>query len=199
MVRKSLVSMLMIATLAAGVPVAALRAQAGGPQEGIKVHGHWVVDVRNVDGSLASHTEFENALQNSGGNALTAILGRFETAGTWTINLNGGGIGCLIVDPADDLSDIAGCRSGNLHITRPAPNTMVLDGTVQAIAPFTISTVATAIESCPAGTSVAACNSTNQNFAHQVPYGFTSHDLGSNGIAVVATQMIQVTVTISFS
>src|SRR5262245_57695497 len=27
--------------------------RSGGPQEGIKVHGHWVIEVRNPDGSLA--------------------------------------------------------------------------------------------------------------------------------------------------
>ena len=30
--------------------------------EGIKVHGHWVIDVRNLDGKLVTHREFENAL-----------------------------------------------------------------------------------------------------------------------------------------
>src|ERR1700747_3718133 len=34
----------------------------GGQHEGIKVHGHWTIEVRNPDGSLTRHVEFENSL-----------------------------------------------------------------------------------------------------------------------------------------
>lgn len=34
----------------------------GGNREGIKVHGHWTIEVHNPDGSLVRHVEFENAL-----------------------------------------------------------------------------------------------------------------------------------------
>ena len=30
--------------------------------EGIKIHGHWVIDVRNPDGTLAAHRDFHNSL-----------------------------------------------------------------------------------------------------------------------------------------
>jgi hypothetical protein len=33
---------------------AANKEHAGGPQEGIKVHGHWVIDVRNPDGQAGN-------------------------------------------------------------------------------------------------------------------------------------------------
>ena len=33
-----------------------------GAHEGITVHGHWTIEVRNPDGSLARHVEFENSL-----------------------------------------------------------------------------------------------------------------------------------------
>lgn len=33
-----------------------------GANEGITVHGHWTIEVRNPDGSLARHVEFENSL-----------------------------------------------------------------------------------------------------------------------------------------
>src|SRR5437879_3747133 len=39
-------------------------APAGGPQEGIQVHGAWTIDVREPDGTLVEHREFENAFQN---------------------------------------------------------------------------------------------------------------------------------------
>lgn len=33
-----------------------------GKHEGIKVHGHWTIDVKNPDGTLVRHVEFENSL-----------------------------------------------------------------------------------------------------------------------------------------
>lgn len=33
-----------------------------GSHEGIKVHGHWTIEVRNADGGLVRHVEFENSL-----------------------------------------------------------------------------------------------------------------------------------------
>lgn len=42
--------------------------------EGIKVHGHWTIEVRNSDGTLATHREFENSLTQSTGSPLLANL-----------------------------------------------------------------------------------------------------------------------------
>lgn len=33
-----------------------------GQREGIKVHGHWIIEVRNPDGSVEAHVEFENGI-----------------------------------------------------------------------------------------------------------------------------------------
>jgi hypothetical protein len=40
-------------------------------QEGIRIHGHWVIDVKNPDGTPAGHHDFQNSLQ-SGGSLLLA-------------------------------------------------------------------------------------------------------------------------------
>ena len=48
-----------VASIAAAQTPEARR--SGGPQEGIKVHGHWVVEISNPDGTLADRREFENA------------------------------------------------------------------------------------------------------------------------------------------
>jgi len=40
----------------------AMPAAAKGQQEGITVHGHWVIEVKNPDGSLVRHVEVENSL-----------------------------------------------------------------------------------------------------------------------------------------
>lgn len=63
-------------------PVAPARRQPGGNHEGIKVHGYWKIDVRNPDGKLVSHTEFENSLQPTGADILTGLLsGQYVPAG----------------------------------------------------------------------------------------------------------------------
>jgi hypothetical protein len=53
---------------------------ASGLKSGVKVHGYWKIDVKNPDGRLASHTEFENSLTTgdpnglSGDDALSLLL-----------------------------------------------------------------------------------------------------------------------------
>ena len=56
-----------------------------GPNEGVKVHGYWTIDVTNPDGSLASHNEFENSLTANGATMLAQVLGRTKSAGGWDI------------------------------------------------------------------------------------------------------------------
>jgi hypothetical protein len=61
--------------------------QPKGKDEGIKVHGHWVVEIRNRDGSLASRHEFENALTtgaSSGQSALAYLLSGAQS-GAFTV------------------------------------------------------------------------------------------------------------------
>ncbi len=61
---------------------------AGGPQEGIKVHGHWVIEVKNPDGTVVRHREFENKLENPGGAQFIAqILGGIAVLGQYAIAL----------------------------------------------------------------------------------------------------------------
>jgi hypothetical protein len=47
---------------AKGEPSAPEKSTAKGPQESLKVHGHWTIEVINLDGSVARHLEFENGL-----------------------------------------------------------------------------------------------------------------------------------------
>lgn len=80
---------------------AAARTSGRGMHEGIKVHGHWSIEVRNPKGKLLSHTEFENSLVGGpfgGGSWLTYFflqqakpssnsLGGSLTPGEWGILL----------------------------------------------------------------------------------------------------------------
>lgn len=70
--------------------------QAGAParprrgmSEGIKVHGHWVIEVRRPDGRLFSHTEFENSLVggSTGTSWLPVFFAQGLVLGEWGILL----------------------------------------------------------------------------------------------------------------
>src|SRR5205807_2421379 len=63
----------------------------GAQMEGIKVHGHWIIDVRNPDGTLVTHSEFENAVTAQGKDALAQYLARVSTVGLWQILLTSTG------------------------------------------------------------------------------------------------------------
>jgi len=70
--------------------------------DGIKIHGHWVIDVRNPDGRLVQHRDFENSLVTngaamSGDQILAALLSGNASVGDPAIvfiqgNINGLGI-----------------------------------------------------------------------------------------------------------
>jgi hypothetical protein len=55
-------------------------------QQGIKVHGHWKIDIKNPDGSLASTHEFENSL-NDYGSLFVYLLASKATSGEADIEL----------------------------------------------------------------------------------------------------------------
>ena len=64
------------------VPASAPRT---GMQDGIKLHGHWTIDVKNPDGTQVQHHEFENQLQYDGTQFLTALLSGYGVAGDYAI------------------------------------------------------------------------------------------------------------------
>jgi hypothetical protein len=64
------------------------QSESKGQPGDVKIHGHWVIEVKNPDGTLVSHTEFENSLVNSSGYALMAgILSQNLTPGPWFIQI----------------------------------------------------------------------------------------------------------------
>ena len=69
--------------LRAGYP-----APPGGDSSGIQVYGRWTVEVRDPGGSLASVSEFENSLTDSGGRALARLLGHATAPGAWIVWLH---------------------------------------------------------------------------------------------------------------
>jgi hypothetical protein len=183
---------------------------SGGPAEGIKVHGHWIIDVRNPDGTLASHRDFENSLVPSGAALLVGSLSRTSVTGLWTVvtgsNTAPGACGssafCTIAEP----TEVGINNSNNLIVSAPTsgPNSgrIVLAGSFTAAGSATITTVSTTLDVCAVGVTATGCNLSDLlNF----PAGasqFTSFSFPANNlpvVPVVAGQLVQVTVVISFS
>jgi hypothetical protein len=162
----------------------------GGPSDGIKVHGHWTIDVKNPDGSLASRHEFENALDGTGAATLSRLLTHSTT------QLLGWGIVMFppqqaiawsITEPpiASFFPTVQAVVSTDLTVAVSSSQlSLVLQGSVQA----------------PAGSSIAmvATMMVTQEPINQQIHFFTERQL-AQPISVQANQIIQVTVTLSFS
>ena len=103
---------------------------SGKPGEGIKVHGHWTIDVRNADGTLAWHNEFENALvPSSGAQALSALLTGTKTFGRWEVSLIGATGAC---SPEGELAVPIFCQIAPQFATGGSSDTVELTGNVTA-------------------------------------------------------------------
>lgn len=161
-----------------------------GPGDGIKVHGHWTIDIKNPDGSVASHNEFENALVGTGAATLARMLTHSTT------QLLGWGIVMFPPQPAPitwaiiesavtNFVPSQASISPNLTVVvGPSFFDVVLQGSVQAPSASTIAMVSTLMV-------------TQEPFNQQVHY-FTERIL-AQPITVQAGQVIQVTVDFSFS
>jgi hypothetical protein len=190
--------MVMVVAVAMGVlqpafgPVVSAQAR-----EGITVHGHWVIDVRNPDGTLASHSDFENALTPNGAAVLAMFLSREATAIVeWVIELvpngsigapfgrtGGSNIPAHIYEAA--AGPLAGAPNlfGTLTVARQN-STVVLKGTATAATAGEVVSVRTAL--------------TLDIHGSHTPYDFSGTVL-ANPVSLSAGQIIQVTVAISFS
>lgn len=185
------------------------QSQSGGQLEGIKVHGHWTIEVRNPDGSLATHREFENSFELAGTFVLAPILGGAVTTGPWEILLYGpctgpggsnlfdpGGSGCIIVP--NTLAPFAPPGTSffpNLTVSS-SHGQVVLTGSAVATQNIGVSEVFTGLSSCANSTTPLSC-------AQASPAGFQQFTAAilspAQIVQVTAGQTIAVTVNITFS
>ena len=185
----------------------------GGPHEGVKVHGHWTIDVRNPDGTLASHRDFENSLQSSGAADLVGSLSRSSVTGLWLVVLAGSASApspcnnpstgfCLMAEPTEAPGTF---DSRNLAFSVPTtgPNSgkIVLTGSLTATASGAIALVSTELDVCAVGVLPANCNLSNAlpSTAFTVFTAFVFAANNQPNVPVVVGQLVQVTVVISFS
>jgi hypothetical protein len=178
-------------------------ADKSGTDEGIKVHGDWVIEVKNPDGSLAERREFTNDLQQGGKVFLRNTLARQASPGVWGIRLPAT-VGsspcgateefCVIREPiSSGMDSLFGVHFPTLSILTPGgpPIEIVLQGNFDAVTDGSIGTVQSI--QCftqPPSLDPSTCN----NIGHII----TETNLQAP-VDVLAGQQVLVTVRISFS
>jgi hypothetical protein len=199
----------------AAKPVAAVAEEESAPlkndasHQGIKVHGHWKIVVRNPDGSIAEIREFDNSLTPTGAILIAAILSGSEVSGGHAIFLETTGTSicgktaCGIVPGSVSTGPFAyTCLNGSNTLPTACVNGMTeansggaiaLAGQLTASQTGTITTVMTYVCACVASVTATACPTSNPN-----NFSFTSATLPS-AISVTSGQVVQVSVTLSFA
>ncbi len=195
-------------------------------RDGIKVHGHWVIEVRDPDGTVVTHREFENALsQPTGASSLLVLLSSLALGQTGNDPIpNSAGWEVTLAGPPGsyDLGPQSPCGANPCQITQAIPSSLgyssdstnltvsamtnasgyytalVLTGTVVASNNLGVGVVGT-------GTGrilTPACPPSNPSCSAPPAYvtftGFTGTTLSST-ISAVTGQTIAVTVTLTFS
>ena len=201
----AMVSAAGIAAQAPGIAPPSGAAPSGGASQGIKVHGHWTIEVRNQDGSLVSRSEFENALapdRGVGGGAtlLAQILGSKQVPGTWGIRFHSNGVNTVFGPCQGGVTPPNGFPCGpseasGLTVTTPlAGNPPRAIGTIELSGVFTIPYYSAANHISAVETTITQCNAAGACF----PIPLTSHILDPV-IPITPRQIVQVNVVISFS
>jgi hypothetical protein len=182
--------------------------------QGIHVHGHWIIDVHNVDGTLAEHRDFQNSLVGTS-DMVGLVYGSFVPS-DFAVYLEGSTSPCNATSPyacgiVHNLSVLpasAICQAGyyvcatTLTVT-PAFGgfpTLVLAGNLTATQAGSVNTVGTYIGLCGSPTSTLATVSAASCAAGNSPYAYgVLTQAGITALNVAQGQVISVTVTISFA
>jgi len=204
-------------------PTAHPAAEPRGNHEGIQVHGHWIIEVRNPDGKVVTHREFENNLeQPSGGQIIANILSGNSVPGEFAVLLPvscvSGITFCVISSTGGDAvgavtipSDVSSVFGGAIAVFCSGPGTnaaacpqtlsvsalggsVILTGGVVAVAAGSVGGVTTSQARCT-NTNITLTGCLQQNGSVQPLTG----TLISPAIPYGANQTVAVTVMISFS
>jgi hypothetical protein len=154
-----------------------------GPNDGIKVHGHWTLDITNADGTPASHHEFENALLLGGGASLSALLAHQQTFLGWSVFLRDT---TNLQDYVLAEPQVASAYGSpvDLAVAINSSKQLALQGSVTPLSAASISEVTSQVFT--------------QTGSSTTQFGFSGRVL-SPAIAVAAGQTVQVTVVFTFS
>ena len=186
---------------------------SAGHSEGIQVHGHWTIEVREPDGALVSRQEIDNDLQAGGAKRLSMVLGRRSSVGKWWITMSDIGVtargACLLPDGSPvsctiiegpDLGVAPSAFFPNLTVQVPesGPNQdkLVLSGTVTAARDGYITRVQSNFRTCPASVAPADCPA---SLEVDVEEGSVFSTTDFNDVRVRTGQQILTTGVFSFS
>jgi hypothetical protein len=181
--------------------------------EGIKVHGHWVLQVKNADGTLGERREFENSLAD-GGAFLIGVLAGGLVPGDYAIQLAGTACpACYIINSTWNANNAFTQGSptsttlvttfNSLLFSPSGGNSIVLTGFMAPPGLGLFSQVAVLWGACgtnfSSGSATIAPRTCVTTPSQQTAGGeFTATTLASP-LPVYAGQIVMVTVTISFS
>lgn len=207
-----------LVALLAAVAAPPVAGGADAANETVAVHGHWLIEVQNPDGSVADRREFSNALSSGPGAGpifFTDVL-RGMAPGAWSVSLTSG-------SPPLPCGIFAGGAAGNIRCVVAEPRSaqsgnpvfktltflasaaaLVMRGTAVIQFDSTIDQVSTQAFVCPATTTPAACTGTGLSGAtftlRQVTFAILDGVAGRPAaVPVVAGQQVLITVTLSFA
>lgn len=211
-IRRKLIAMASVLALAAGTATIASAQEASGPREGIKVHGHWIIEVKNPDGSRAQYREFDNHLVAEGAGALARLLGMQRVPSAWWVWVGNSNIfadicsrgpglihSCGITSPSGAVgyspNEVFPTLTVNVPTAGSNAGKLVLSGSATSTSSGTsaIGYVLTQMVQCPI-TSVPGASCTQGASQADI----TRADV-SPAIPIQPGQVIQITVIISFS
>lgn len=174
--------------------------EAGGPSEGIQVHGDWTIDIYNEDGSLDEHVEFSNDLTDSAPETLATFFARTRTIGSWAIVLNdtsGQDIcfdQCFIEEEGARFAGLA--ESTDLmveYVSTPSPRVR-LSGSVVAEEDGATNDVSTVNYTCDPTVATSDCPGLSESTIRSITQTFLPERK-----TISSGQTVQVVVDISFN
>jgi len=195
--------------------------------EGITVHGHWVMDLKDKDGKVIEHRDFQNSLdRNNGTNLLVQLLTGVVVGGNMEIDaiksattgpFGGGGVSYGMFPAGTNVSS-ATCTAGTSgfnnsrfcfnnmtttiqHDPVDSAATMILHGQFTAAADVVIDTVQTRNGDCfvTSGDFGPAQCAAGTNLPQYAQGIFVFTGTGITPLTVLSGQTLAITVTISFS
>ena len=194
-------------------------AEDNGLSEGITIHGDWVIEVQNPDGTIAEHREFSNAFK--GGNTIEDLLLGLETAGNWSVKISstlpdGSNAPC---GPSFEDSGISGgkaceIRSGGGAGLGTVPgisyglsvspmgypdNGIKLQGSVVATRISVITYVRTYLGLCSSAIGPGACSAFVEDFSGARQFTDKMFVAGNDAINVAPGQKINFTISMKIN
>ena len=197
------------ATAAGTVEEETTLASSEGAAEGIQVHSHWTIEVREPDGTLVDRQEVDNHLVEDGQFLLSGVLSREYTLGSWMVSM-GSAVGYEVFEDEAGNPTQYGFILENTCTEQPAARnvfktlnvmrfgyTVLMTGEAQATTEHggVIMGISTSGFLCTP--DVASVNCTTCAAGTQID--FTALDLSASPIGVSPGQLVTVAVTVSFS